>query len=556
MGRNKTHTQYVAELAKVNPNIEVLGIYMGAHIKIPHRCKIDGYVWDITPANALRGRGCPLCAGHIKRTHEEYVSQVTSINKNIQVVDKYINNNTPILHKCTIHNLEWNATPGNILQGHGCPECGKIVGTKVRTKTHEQYIEDLKEVNPNVIPLEKYVNAHKAILHKCLIDNYEWKVKPNNVLSGKGCPKCNNHVIRNHNQYIDDVALINPNIEVIGEFINATTPILHRCRKHNILWNTTPERILYGSGCSECCKEKIGDKARKSHEQYVEEVKSINPNILVKEKYIDSHTPILHECLIDNYKWKAEPCNILSGTGCPCCSRHIKRTHEEYISQLSIINPNIEPIEEYITAKTPILHKCKKHNIEWKIAPSSTLNGCGCKKCMLEKMSIAKTKTKNQYIEQLNEFNQNIILVGDYTKSDISTIHKCLVCGYEWKARPGNILSGCGCPLCKRESKGERRVRLWLERNSISYESQKIFDDCYDIKPLPFDFYLPDYNLIIEYDGKQHFEPIKYFGGEKGFQRTVKHDNMKNEYCKNNRISLLRIPYNKNIEEELNNFLS
>lgn len=83
---------------------------------------------------------------------------------------------------------------------------------------------------------------------------------------------------------------------------------------------------------------------------------------------------------------------------------------------------------------------------------------------------------------------------------------------------------------------------------------KKKFEDCKDKKPLPFDFYLPNNVICIEYDGEQHTKPIDYFGGIESYECTVRHDKMKNEYCKNNGISLLRIPYNKNVEEELNNF--
>ena len=72
---------------------------------------------------------------------------------------------------------------------------------------------------------------------------------------------------------------------------------------------------------------------------------------------------------------------------------------------------------------------------------------------------------------------------------------------------------------------------------------------------LPFDFYLPKYNSCIEFDGIQHYEPVEHFGGQESYDYTVKHDKIKNEYCKNNGILLLRIPYYKNVEEELNNFL-
>lgn len=96
---------------------------------------------------------------------------------------------------------------------------------------------------------------------------------------------------------------------------------------------------------------------------------------------------------------------------------------------------------------------------------------------------------------------------------------------------------------------------MWLDSHGVKYMQQKAFDDCCDIKPLPFDFYLPEYNCCIEYDGEQHYRAVDYFGGEDGFKKTVAHDNIKNDYCKNNDIKLLRIPYYANVEEELNNFL-
>ena len=106
-------------------------------------------------------------------------------------------------------------------------------------------------------------------------------------------------------------------------------------------------------------------------------------------------------------------------------------------------------------------------------------------------------------------------------------------------------------------SKGELCVKLWLEENNIEYIQQYTFDNCRDKQVLPFDFYLPTFNILIEYDGELHFYPIEYFGGQEKFERQQRHDKIKNEYCEKNNIPLLRIPYYKynNIEEELNNFL-
>lgn len=71
-----------------------------------------------------------------------------------------------------------------------------------------------------------------------------------------------------------------------------------------------------------------------------------------------------------------------------------------------------------------------------------------------------------------------------------------------------------------------------------------------DIKTLPFDFYLPKYNCCIEYDGQQHFKPNGFSSGYEYFVKTVEHDRMKDQYCKDNNILLIRIRYDENAEIE------
>lgn len=554
---SKSNIEYINELKIKNPNIIPLEEYINANTDILHKCLIDKYEWKTSPYKLLSGTKCPLCSKRNnirKRTHEQYIEQVALINTNIKVIGQYIDDKTPILHECIIHNYQWNTTPGNILSGHGCIKCAREYISKIKRKNICDYIDDVKKINNNILPIGEYINAHTPLLHKCLIDDYEWYAEPNNILAGKGCPKCSGRVRRTQKDYIDELKKINQNIEVLEEYINVTTPILHKCKKHNIQWIVAPYNILNSNGCRECSKEKIGEKNRKSHIQYLEDLKNKNSNIEVLEEYINSYTPILHKCLIDNYEWNAAPSNILSGTGCPKCAGNIRMTQKEYIEKVFSVNKNIEVLGEYVNANTPILHKCLMHNIEWKISPSNVLKGCGCKECLKEKLH-KNAKTHEQYVEELKNINPYIEVIGTYVDAKTPILHRCLIDNNEWYTNPCNILySNCGCPKCN-ESSGERKVRLWLEKNNISYIYQMRFKNCRDINVLPFDFYLPTYNLCIEYDDKQHFEPIKFFGGEEKFILQQKHDKIKNEYCENNGISLLRIPYYKNVEEELNNFL-
>ncbi len=116
------------------------------------------------------------------------------------------------------------------------------------------------------------------------------------------------------------------------------------------------------------------------------------------------------------------------------------------------------------------------------------------------------------------------------------------------------MTAGQGCPICK-ESKGELKIAKYLNDNNVEYIREKKFNDCIGIKnKLPFDFYLPKYNILIEYDGKQHFKPE---WGESAFIEMKKNDNIKNEYAKQNNINLIRLSYlDKNLEEVLNKYLT
>ena len=105
---------------------------------------------------------------------------------------------------------------------------------------------------------------------------------------------------------------------------------------------------------------------------------------------------------------------------------------------------------------------------------------------------------------------------------------------------------GCGCPKCN-NSKGEMSIMKILDDVKINYEYQKSFKDCRNKLPLSFDFYLIDYNICIEFDGRQHFQIIEKWGGIDELASTQKRDQIKNEYCHNNNIRLYRIKYDEDI---------
>ncbi|MBO5828793.1 MAG: zinc-ribbon domain-containing protein [Paludibacteraceae bacterium] len=172
-----------------------------------HRCKICGHEWDVLPSGVLSGYGCPKCYGHTLKRHEQYVEDIFATNPNIEVVGKYINSKTKILHRCKICNCEWLAKPNSILSLHShCPECSKIHKMELLRKSPEQYVLELAIKNPNIEVVEQYIDAKTKILHRCKVCGHEWNPSPYNVLNnGSGCPICAGKVIGNPPEYKNSI---------------------------------------------------------------------------------------------------------------------------------------------------------------------------------------------------------------------------------------------------------------------------------------------------------------------------------------------------------------
>jgi very-short-patch-repair endonuclease len=192
--------------------------------------------------------------------------------------------------------------------------------------------------------------------------------------------------------------------------------------------------------------------------------------------------------------------------------------------------------------------RCNKRGHEYKQDRRNLLADKECNQCYLEEKSFDK-----EYI--LNQFNRIHGDFYEYNMEDYKNVHTKIkiTCkkGHTFLQKVSNHLQGKGCPKC-RESLGERTISKYLNDNGFIYENQKIFKDCKYVSYLPFDFYIKSINLLIEYDGIQHSEPVNQFGGELEFEKTKIKDSIKNDYCIKNGINLLRISYKDDIISKLN----
>lgn len=125
-----------------------------------------------------------------------------------------------------------------------------------------------------------------------------------------------------------------------------------------------------------------------------------------------------------------------------------KRTHEEYVRMVAVINQNIEVIGTYIDSDTKIAHRCKIDGHIWPATPNNILHGKGCPMCKSKKLSREQAKSHDSYVLELSQKRNNVIVLGTYVNNKTKILHKCLICGYEWEVTPDKVLQHHLCPVC------------------------------------------------------------------------------------------------------------
>lgn len=217
-------------------------------------------------------------------------------------------------------------------------------------------------------------------------------------------------------------------------------------------------------------------------------------------------------------------------------------------------------LTKYINATTKLDIICPIHGLQTML-PHHHLQGYGCGKCGKEQInkSNGRQLSTESFIEKIKEFNLNLSFEKTIYKSKRSSlIVTCPIHG-DYETKGEILLKGHGCRKCSSvNSKGEKFIEEFLLKRDIIFISQMKFKNFTSINGVPyqFDFYIPSINTCIEFDGKQHFEPVEYWGGQEGLERRKRSDEIKNKFCTDNNINLIRISYNEDIEERLKNIVS
>lgn len=284
---------------------------------------------------------------------------------------------------------------------------------------------------------------------------------------------------------------------------------------------------------------------------------------IVKEKS-NSQYEILSETfgtIKDKYKIKHLKCgteyevlgsNFLRGIGgCPKCAiekrkKKMTKTNEEFKNEIYLLVGNEYSVaSKYISSNKKISFYHDKCNKTFNMTPSNFLQGQRCPYC---NSSESKRKTLDEVQNRIHEkLDTSYNLISGYKNNHtkISILHK--KCNNVWNTTLRDINAGNRCPFCTTISKGEEKIINYLKKNNIDFIYQYKNELCKNKQVLPFDFKLINEDILIEYDGIQHFEPIY---GDVALKKQQLNDSIKNDFVKNNNLKLVRIKYTdfENIE--------
>lgn len=262
-----------------------------------------------------------------------------------------------------------------------------------------------------------------------------------------------------------------------------------------------------------------------------------------KVNYVNCNTEVCIICPIHGEFWQ-KPKYHLTSCGCKeCCKNGIKLTNEKFIEKARKIHGDKYGYSkvEYVNNHTEVCIICPIHGEFWQ-KPMVHLRKKGgeCLKCSYETRNSYKKLSINDFIEKARQIHGDKY---DYSKVEyVNTITPvCIICpkhGEFWQTPNAHLSAKHGCGKCK-QSKMETEISNLLKENKISFIPQCGASQFKWLKKFKYDFFLPEYNTVIECQGKQHFIPVKRFGGVVEFEKRQQQDKEKLRLSNENGVRVL-----------------
>lgn len=507
--RKLTNEEFLMELRKLTDSIQPLDEYNGKHNKIKFRCKICSNIWAAEPSNLLKGTGCPSCARKstatkLRKTDSEFKRELAIINSDIDVLETYKDSGTPVLCRCKKCGYEWKTRPQDLLRGKGCIRCAGLL-----KKTHSQFVKELMNVNPSIKPLEEYVNAGTNIKFHCNICGYEWNTSPRMLLSGSGCPKCKGNKKKTNEEFLQELLEINTNIKPLEDYKNARTKIKCRCKVCGYEWKATPAHLLHGIGCPSCCHIGTSFVEQLIYQSFLlllGDGQVINRDRYTIDMEIDIYVPRFKLAIEygawfwhkDSYEYDIEKQKQCKNKDIRLITIYDKCSYESIdgFDDLILYPYELGTESGLVTIKGLLSKWCNEYHLDYSVIDKNW-------KSIKSKAQIAsRKKTTEQLSEELKNRNTDIEILGEYKSANSPVLCHCKKCGYEWEARPSNLLRGTGCPKCvgRVPITNDEFLRLLLEVNESIEPLEKYLNSQKKIlcrcKKCGYEWYALPYNLL------------------------------------------------------------
>ena len=455
--------------------------------------------------------------------------------------------------KCSIHGL-FLQDGGNHISRCGCPKCSKEEFSKKRTLSHEDFFSRIPDSFKEKYDYSetRYINSDIKIKVICNTHG-EFLVGPFYHLGGTGCKKCSYEKNGERNTLSTEEFIAKAKAKhgdrydySKTEYTGQKEKLTVGCKEHGNFEQIASVHLNSG-GCPIC-----GDEKRKMlPEEFFKRAKEIHNNKFSYEKAVFTGTKnkIIVTCPTHG-DFEVLAMRHLTGSDCKLCLYESKKlTQEEFINKSKIVHGDKYDYSKviYTGNRDKVEIGCPTHS--WFIQNAANhLAGQGCILCGSALNGFNRRLSSEEWTERaiskyIDKFDYSETV---YTHNRENVTIRCIEHNIKFSVNPDNHMTGLGgCPSCN-GSVGENVIIDFLEKHKIKYEKQKTFTDCRNDLTnylLYFDFYLPKFNMCIEFDGEQHFKATEFFGGQEGLESLQYRDNIKSEYCKTNNIGLLRIPY-------------
>lgn len=367
--------------------------------------------------------------------------------------------------------------------------------------TNKDFLIRLHKSQTTCVAIESYKGMTTKISFKCS-KGHIFKRTPNNILHyNKNCPICEKETKLNKRkqQFLLKLHKMHPDYKLLGAFTNISNKTTFECAKHHIFQMRPTSIVNDNQICPKCALQSRINKQIMSSNIFIKNLHKKHPHIDLYSKYTKASAIMAFKCNKCGHIWQTKGRNLLikHSVGCPICREHKKK---------NIKHPISKKYREKLTIN--FIRKLHINHPQWTL--------------------ISKYINRTTIISIACKHNHIFTIIAE------NALKKKAKCPY--------------CPT-SRISKGEHQIINYLNKHNITYEYAFKTPTCKDKAPLHFDFKIK--NILIEYQGEQHYKPIKCWGGQTKLKLQQKHDQIKREWAKNNGYREIEIRYDQDINSTL-----